>query len=61
MKRLTLDETNKKWLGLCAGIANYVEVDVTIVRLIVVVVTIMTGIFPGLITYLIAAAITPKN
>ena len=61
MKRLTLDEQNKKWLGLCAGIANYADVDVTIVRLIVLVVTIMTGIFPGLITYLIASAITPKD
>ena len=61
MKRLTLDESNKKWLGLCAGVAEYAEIDVTIIRLIVVVVTIMTGIFPGLITYLIASAITPKK
>ena len=60
MKRLTLDETNKKWLGFCAGLAHYLDVDVTIVRLIVIVITIMTGIFPGLITYLIASAITPK-
>ena len=61
MKRLTLDENNKKWLGLCAGIANYLEVDVTIVRIIVLVATILTGVFIGIITYLIVASITPKN
>ena len=61
MKKLTLDQTHRKWLGLCAGLANYFEVDVTIIRLIVLVVTIMTGIFPGVLAYLIAAVVTPKE
>lgn len=61
MKRLTLNQTDRKWLGLCAGLADYFEVDVTIVRLIVLTATIMTGIFPGVLAYLIASLVTPKQ
>ena len=34
MKRLVLDKQNKKIAGVCAGIANYLEVDVTVVRIL---------------------------
>ena len=61
MKRLVLDEKDKKVTGLCAGIANYLEVDVTVVRLIVMTAIIMTTVLPGLIAYFIAASITPKE
>jgi phage shock protein C len=61
MKRLVLNQHDKKLAGLCAGLADYLEVDVTIVRLIVLTVDIMTGVVPGLLIYLIAAAITPKE
>lgn len=33
-KRLTRDVRNKKIAGVCAGIANYFDIDPTIVRLI---------------------------
>jgi len=61
MKRLVLKDKDKKVAGLCAGIADYVDVDVTVVRLIVLTAIIMTGVLPGLFVYLIAAAITPKE
>jgi phage shock protein PspC (stress-responsive transcriptional regulator) len=61
MKRLVLKEKGKKLTGLCAGIAEYANVDVTVVRLIVLAVIIMTGVLPGLFVYLIASAITPKE
>ena len=32
MQRFTLDKRNKKIGGVCAGLANYFEVDVTLVR-----------------------------
>jgi phage shock protein C len=60
MKRLVLNQTDKKITGLCAGIADYLDVDVTVVRLIVLTIVIMTGVLPGLFLYLIASAITPK-
>ena len=61
MKRLVLNQHDKKLTGLCAGLADYFEVDVTIVRLIVLTLVIMTGVVPGLLLYLIASAITPKE
>jgi phage shock protein C len=61
MKRLVLNQRDKKLAGLCAGLADYLDVDVTIVRLIVLTIDIMTGVVPGLLIYLIAAAITPKE
>lgn len=61
MKRLTLNVHEKKVSGLCAGLADYLEVDVTIVRLIVLTLIIMSGVLPGLLIYLIASAITPKK
>ena len=61
MKRLVLKQRDRKLAGLCAGIADYLDVDVTVVRLIVLTVIIMTGVIPGLFAYLIAAAITPKE
>ncbi len=61
MKRLVLNQHDKKISGLCAGIADYIDVDVTVVRLIVLTAIIMTGVLPGMFVYLIASAITPKE
>lgn len=61
MKRLVLNQQDKKISGLCAGIAEYLDVDVTVVRLIVLTVIIMTTVLPGVFIYLIAWAITPKE
>ena len=60
MKRLTLSTTDKKVSGLCGGIAEYADIDVTVVRLIVFVATVMTGVLPGLFIYAAASAIVPK-
>lgn len=42
------DPKNGKWMGVCAGFADYFGMDVSIVRLIFVVTTCVTGIgFPA--------------
>ncbi|KRB80984.1 phage shock protein C [Sphingomonas sp. Root710] len=47
-----LDKRNRKWLGVCAGLADYTGVDVTLIRVGVVILTIMT--FPwALVAYLV--------
>ena len=61
MKRLYLDQTNRKLAGVCAGIANYLDIDVTVVRLIVLTLTVMTGMLPGLFLYVVASLIIPKE
>ncbi|MEY2927830.1 MAG: envelope stress response rane protein PspC [Pseudomonadota bacterium] len=56
-----LDRQNRKWSGVCAGIADYTGIDVTWVRVGTVLVTLL-GAFPWtLIAYWITAWIaTPK-
>jgi phage shock protein C len=52
---------DKKISGVCGGIAEYFEVDSTVIRLAWVVITLISGVIPGLIAYIIAAAIIPKQ
>ena len=54
-RRFEVDRTEGKFLGVCAGIANHTGVDVTLIRVGLVLVTLM-GAFPWtLIAYGIAA------
>jgi phage shock protein C len=53
--RFYLNKQNKKWLGVCSGLADYMGWDVTLVRIGMVVIT-LAGAFPwSLIAYLGAA------
>ena len=61
MKKLRLSQSDKKIMGLCGGIAEYAEVDSTVVRLIVLTLIILTGVLPGMFLYFVASAITPKG
>lgn len=38
-----LDKQNRKWLGVCSGIADYTGVDITIVRIATALLTIATS------------------
>jgi phage shock protein C len=49
-----LDKRNGKWLGVCAGLADYAGVDVTLVRVGVVILTFMTSGW-AILAYLITA------
>ena len=55
-----LDKVNSKWLGVCSGTAEYTGVDVTVIRIAVVVLTIMS--FPiGLFVYWLTAWNAPNK
>lgn len=58
-KRLYKNSTDKKVCGVCGGIANYFDVDPTVIRLIWVIFTLAGG--SGLIAYIIAAIIMPDE
>lgn len=60
-KRLYLSSTNKKLLGVCGGLAEYLNADPTVVRLLWVVGTLFTGIVPGVLAYVLAWAVIPKR
>ncbi len=61
MKRLYRSATDKKIAGICGGIGELMDVDPTIVRLVVVVLGLITGILPFVVGYLIAWWIVPTG
>jgi len=58
-KRLYKSNTDKEIDGVCAGIANYFNIDPTLIRLAWVIFTLAGGC--GLIAYIIAAIIMPRE
>lgn len=58
-KRLYKSNTDKKLDGVCAGIANYFNIDPTLIRLAWVIFTLAGGC--GLIAYIIAAIVIPTE
>ncbi|SNX55116.1 PspC domain-containing protein [Thermoanaerobacterium sp. RBIITD] len=58
-KRLYRSKTQAVLGGVCGGIAEYFDVDVTIIRLIWVLAALMGG--TGLLFYIIAWVIIPEN
>ena len=60
-KRLTRSRTDKMLAGICGGIANYLTVDPTIVRLVFALATFFTVVFPGIVIYLIMWIVVPKE
>ena len=61
IKRLYLSSTDKKIAGVCGGVAEYFEVDSTLIRLAWIVLTVITAIIPGIIAYIIAAIVIPQR
>ena len=58
-KKLFRSKNNKKICGVCGGLAEYFNMDPTIVRLVAVVLTLAGGC--GILAYIIAAFIIPEN
>lgn len=61
MTRLYRSETEKKIAGVCGGIAEMLDVDPTIVRLVAIVFAFATGVVPVLIGYIVAWWIVPSK
>jgi len=61
MKRLFLSRNEKKIAGVCGGLAEYIDIDPTIVRLVTIILAIATALFPVVIGYLLAWMIIPTR
>ena len=57
MRKLFKSTTDKKLFGVCGGIAEYFNIDSTIVRLIWAILAIWFG--TGILIYIIAALVMP--
>lgn len=58
-KRLCKSSTDKKLFGVCGGLAQFLGVDPTIIRLIWAVLIFCAG--TGLLAYIIAALVLPND
>ncbi|MBQ6542842.1 MAG: PspC domain-containing protein [Clostridia bacterium] len=58
-KKLYKSRTDKKLFGVCGGLAEYLGIDATVVRVILVLFCLAGG--SGLIPYLVCAAVMPEE
>ena len=58
-KRLYNSNNEKVLVGVCGGIADYFDIDPTLVRLLWVILLMMGG--SGILAYIIAAIIIPNE
>jgi phage shock protein C len=49
----------RKIAGVCAGLAQYFNLDVSVMRILCFFITLATGICPGVVTFLLAWMIIP--
>lgn len=58
-KKLTRS-ANKILAGVCGGVAEYFEIDATLVRICYAALTLFTAGFPGVLLYIIMLLLMPQ-
>jgi phage shock protein C len=58
-KRLYRSATQKMLAGVCGGVAEYFDIDVSIVRLLTVGLGLLTAVLPMFFFYIIAWIVIP--
>lgn len=61
MKKLYRSRSDARLAGVLGGLGEYFDLDPTLIRLAYVIFTLTTGFFPGIIGYLLAILIIPKE
>jgi len=59
MKKLYRSKNEKIFSGLFGGLSEYWNVDVSLLRLGFIAITVLTGFFPCIIGYIVAAIVVP--
>ena len=59
MEKKLFRSPNKMLAGVCAGIAEFFNLDPTLVRIAYVIVSIFSVAFPGILLYIILMLIMP--
>lgn len=52
--------SNKMLAGVCAGLAEYWDLDPTLVRVVYAALTVFSAGFPGVLLYIIMALLMPQ-
>jgi phage shock protein C len=59
-KQLMRSRTDRKIAGVCAGLAHYLDLDTSLVRILFFFITLACGIFPGVVAYMLGWIIIPE-
>ncbi|MBR6065388.1 MAG: PspC domain-containing protein [Paludibacteraceae bacterium] len=59
-KKKLVRSANKVLAGVCGGIADYFDVDPTLVRVLYAVLSLFSAAFPGLLLYIILLLLIPE-
>lgn len=60
-KRLTRDKQHAMIAGVCSGLAKYLDIDPTVMRVAYVLLSIFTAAFPGILVYVILWIVMPAE
>lgn len=60
-KKLRRSTKDYKIAGVCGGLAEYFDIDSTIVRIIYLLASLFSAAFPGILVYLILMLVMPKD
>ena len=60
-KRVYRDQETALVAGVLSGLADYFKQDPVVFRLLAIVLIILTGVFPGVLFYLVAWFMVPKK
>jgi phage shock protein C len=52
---------DRKIAGVCAGLAQHLEMDTSLVRILWVFLTFASGCFPGIVAYILAWIVIPEE
>lgn len=61
VKRLTRSTRERVFAGVCGGAAAYFGIDPALTRILFVAITLMTGVGPGVLAYLVAWLLVPEG
>ncbi len=60
-RKLYRSRTDRKLSGVCGGLAEYANMDPTVMRLLVALVIVLTGVLPGIVAYIVMALVVPEQ
>ncbi len=60
-RKLTKSKSDRMISGVMGGIAEYLQIDSTILRLIWIAFVAFTGFIPGILAYAVATVIVPEK
>jgi len=61
LQKLHISKKDRKIAGVCGGIGETYKIDSTIIRLIFIFITLLTGILQSILVYIIAWLIIPEK